>query len=156
MTVKDGSAGKCDPPSLLGRATEVMRFAHAPYSDFKVGAALLAGDGTVYTGCNVENASYGLTICAERAAVSSAVAAGQRKFTAMAIVSDGDAAPYPCGACRQVLAEFCGPEFPVHAARSEQLDSFETFKLGELLPNSFSLPRVSGQGAAESSRPVRH
>jgi len=156
MTDEGGMIGRSDPLALLGVAVEAMRSAYASYSNFRVGAALLATDGTNHTGCNVENASYGLTICAERVAVSSAVAAGKRDFTALAIVSDGEAIPYPCGACRQVLAEFCGSGFPVYAACSERLDSFELFTLGKLLPHSFSLPCTSEPDASERTRLAQH
>jgi cytidine deaminase len=122
---------------LLNEAAAASRRAHCPYSRYAVGAALLAADGTVYRGCNVENASYGLTLCAERTAVASAVAAGARDFTALAIVADGDAVPYPCGACRQVLAEFCPPGLVVVVARLADLDAFEQLSLGSLLPNAF-------------------
>jgi cytidine deaminase len=90
---------------LLALAGEVRQRAHAPYSGFKVGAALLAADGMVYQGCNVENSSYSLTCCAERTAMFHAVSEGQSDFLAVAIAADGDAVP-PCGACRQVLSEF--------------------------------------------------
>lgn len=121
---------------LIDVATEAMGNAHAPYSGYNVGAALLCADGTVFTGCNVENASFGLTNCAERTAVFSAIAAGKRDFTAIAIAASGTPAPFPCGACRQVLAEFCTPDFPVHVASR---DGIETTTLGELLPHSFKL-----------------
>ena len=122
------------PNKLVQIAHQTLENAHAPYSGYKVGAALLCEDGTVFTGCNVENASYGLTNCAERTAVFSAIAAGQTKFSAIAIVSSGEPAPFPCGACRQVLAEFCPPEFPVHIAHAE---GYATMTLGELLPHRF-------------------
>ena len=96
---------------LLAAARDAQQHAHAPYSGFSVGAALLCEDGTIVTGCNVENSSYGLTCCAERSAVFTAVGIGQRSFEAVAIVADGTAVP-PCGACRQVLSEFA-PELPV-------------------------------------------
>ena len=99
---------------LIDRAWETRERAHAPYSHFHVGAALLAGDGRVFTGCNVENLSYGLTICAERVAIGSAVAAGARDFLALAVVADTSEPISPCGACRQVMAEF--GDFPVRAA----------------------------------------
>lgn len=99
---------------------------------------MLTEDGTVFLGCNVENASYGLTICAERSAYFSAVAAGHRGFRALAVVADGDRPPYPCGACRQVIAEFCAPEFPVLLARLQDTGRIETYTIGRLLPECFT------------------
>lgn len=124
---------------LLQKADEAANNAYAPYSKFHVGSALLAPDGRVFTGCNVENASFGLTNCAERTALFSAVAAGVREFSAIAIVADGEQLPYPCGACRQVLAEFCKPDVPVFIAARDQLDKFKTTTLGALLPHTFKL-----------------
>ena len=126
-----------DPRKLLEAAKAAAEKAHAPYSKFHVGAALLAGKETVFTGCNVENASYGLTNCAERTAIFTAVAAGHKSFAAIAIVADGYQKPYPCGACRQVLSEFCGADMPVYVASISNLDAFETMTLGALLPKSF-------------------
>jgi cytidine deaminase len=122
---------------LLKAAAAVSKRAYAPYSRFEVGAALLSRDGAIFTGCNVENASYGLTICAERSAVCSAVAAGHTRFVAIAIVASGDRMPYPCGACRQVLAEFGQPDLVVLIAPRDRLDGHETYSLAELLPKSF-------------------
>ena len=127
------------PTDLLTMAAEARHNAHAPYSTYQVGAALLAKDGSVTTGCNVENASYGLTICAERVAISAAVAAGKTEFVAIAIVADGGPAPFPCGACRQVMSEFCGPEFPVYIAGAGYTGGHDTTTLGALLPHAFSL-----------------
>ena len=123
-----------NPDEMIEAARKALNHAHAPYSGYKVGAALLCADGIVFTGCNVENASYGLTNCAERTAVFSAVAAGRTTFSAIAIAAGSEPAPFPCGACRQVLAEFCPPEFPVYVAHA---DGFETIILGDLLPHQF-------------------
>jgi cytidine deaminase len=123
--------------ALLGAAVVASRKAYAPYSKFHVGAALLAEDGEVFTGCNVENASYGLTICAERNAVFHAVARGTKTFKAVAIVANGKAIPFPCGACRQVLAEFCGPKTVVLIAGVEAVTQFQKSTLGALLPKTF-------------------
>jgi cytidine deaminase len=120
---------------LLRRAREARRRAYAPYSRFRVGAALLASDGTVYTGTNIENSSYGLTICAERVAVQTAVADGIRRFRGLAVVADGPELVAPCGACRQVLAEFA-PKLEIILARSR--GPGERRRLAELLPEAFS------------------
>jgi cytidine deaminase len=126
-----------NPDELIETARRATENAHAPYSGYKVGAALFCADGTIITGCNVESASYGLTNCAERTAVFSAIAAGKTAFKAIAIAASSEPAPFPCGACRQVLAEFCGPDFPVHIAKD---NGFETITLGELLPHTFGFP----------------
>lgn len=140
-----------DTRDLLRAAAQAGRSAYCPYSRFRVGAALRCCDGTVFTGCNVENASYGLTICAERAALFAAVAAGHRAFTVLAIVADAPHPPTPCGACRQVLSEFCDPQFPIVTATAADTEAFQTRLLGTLLPEAFSLspvdaspPRPSG------------
>ncbi len=122
---------------LLKAASQASRQAHAPYSNFQVGAALLTQQGEIVTGCNVENASYGLTICAERNALFHAVATGRRTFRAVAVVASGQQMPFPCGACRQVLAEFCGPETVVLIAPRGQLAKYDQATLGELLPKTF-------------------
>jgi cytidine deaminase len=127
------------PLRLLRIAIRAAGKAHAPYSKYQVGAALRSSDGRIFTGCNVENASYGLTICAERAAVFSAVADGCRQFSALAIVASGETPPYPCGACRQVLAEFCGADFPVYVAPASAPEKFTRLTLGQLLPCTFRL-----------------
>lgn len=121
---------------LIFVAKKAMERAHAPYSNYKVGVALICSDGTVFKGCNIENASYGLTNCAERTALFSAVAAGKTEFAALAIAASGEPVPYPCGACRQVLAEFCDPDFPIYIKSS---GGHETTTLGELLPHAFEL-----------------
>ena len=125
--------------SLVQAAREAAANAYCPYSRYHVGAALLAADGRVFRGCNVENASYGLTLCAERNAITTAIAEGCREFRALAIAGGTPDAPaFPCGACRQVLAEFCGPDFPVVVAALEGGDP-ETIPLANLLPHSFQL-----------------
>lgn len=119
--------------SLVAAAWEAREQAYAPYSNFAVGAALLASDGRVFSGCNVENLSYGLTNCAERVAIGAAVAAGAREFVAVAVVADTGVPISPCGACRQVMAEFGVPRI-ILANRTERLE----FTLDELLPRASS------------------
>lgn len=129
---------------LIAAATKARNNAYAPYSGFKVGAAVLGIDGVIYTGCNVENASYGLTVCAERIAVFKAVCAGIASFQAIAIVTGGDEPAAPCGACRQVLAEF-SPEMKVIAANTRGKMRIATVR--ELLPHAFVLAGLSpGEG----------
>ena len=127
---------------LVQQAIAAMERAYAPYSGYKVGAALLCKDGTVYQGCNIENASYTPTICAERTAFSKAVSEGQREFSAIAICGGKDGVISglfpPCGVCRQVMREFCDPDFQVYMI-SSQAGDFETRTLAQLLPDSFSL-----------------
>lgn len=120
---------------LVNIARQAQTQAYAPYSGFRVGAALLGRDGTVFTGVNVENASYGLTICAERNAVFKAVTAGERDFVALAIASSGSGYVYPCGACLQVLAEF-SPHIQVIV--TDESDNNIVYDLGELLPQVFT------------------
>jgi cytidine deaminase len=121
--------------AIVQAALSVQQQAYARYSQFRVGAALLAADGQIFTGCNVENASYGLTICAERAAVFAAIAAGQQQFTLLAIATRGGATP--CGACRQVLFEFA-PNLPILLIDSDQPDRITEVNLRDLLPGAFS------------------
>ena len=121
---------------LLAAADKAMENAYAPYSGFRVGAALLCADGKVFTGCNIENSSYGATNCAERTAVFKAVSEGCRGFTAIAIVSSGGGEAYPCGICRQVLGEF-SPNIRIILRNSDGEDVSYTFQ--ELMPKFFSL-----------------
>lgn len=122
-----------DQANLVKAAWVARDAAYAPYSNFKVGAALLTADGRVFAGCNVENISYGLTNCAERVAIGAAVAAGVREFVAVAVVADTGVPISPCGACRQVFAEFHVPRI-ILANRTGQLE----FSLEELLPRASS------------------
>ena len=118
---------------LIAKAMEAREKAHVPYSHFAVGAALLARSGRIYTGCNVENASYGLSICAERTAVFKAVSEGERDFEAIAVVTEKGVTP--CGACRQVLLEF-GEDIQVIVANGA--GEYRVFTLQELLPQAFT------------------
>jgi cytidine deaminase len=125
---------------LIAAARRAARRSHSPYSRFPVGAALLTSAGAIVTGCNVENASYGLTLCAERAAVARAVAQGHRQFRALAVAAGRGPAPaYPCGACRQVLAEFCAPGLVVVLAPLDAGGRAVRTTLGRLLPKAFAL-----------------
>ncbi len=121
---------------LIVKAMKAKEFAYAPYSHFRVGAALLTKSGRIYTGCNVENASFSATNCAERTAVFTAVAQGEQEFTAIAVNGDNGNYLPPCGICRQVLAEFCDLKtFQVILANSEQ--DYRVVTLAELLPGAF-------------------
>ena len=133
------------PEQLLEHAKEAMTHAYVPYSGYKVGAALLCADGTVYGGCNIENASYSPTNCAERTAIFKAVSEGCQDFTAIAVVGGRDgvitgACP-PCGVCRQVMREFCGENFTVYIGGAG--GKYEPVTLGELLPHSFSADQLA-------------
>ncbi|HSD82624.1 MAG TPA: cytidine deaminase [Anaerolineae bacterium] len=122
-----------NPTELIDLAKNVRKKAYAPYSHYKVGAALLGKSGTVYTGCNVENASYGHTICAERAAVLKAVSEGETEFEAIAVITKNGGSP--CGACRQVMSEFA-PHLTVYIA--DKNGEYRTTTLEQLLPDSFT------------------
>lgn len=141
---------------LITEALKARKMAYAPYSHYLVGAALIVPSGNIYTGCNIENASYGLTICAERTAIFKAVSEGQRHIDAIAItgchldhltddnnlVSDADDTDdyaYPCGACRQVLAEFLPNSGDIDVIVAKSTNDYKEFKLSELLPGTFKL-----------------
>lgn len=124
-----------DDEALIEAALRVRRNAYAPYSNFAVGAALLAEDGRIYVGANVENAAYPEGLCAEAAALGALVAAGARRIVAAAVASAGAEPCPPCGGCRQKLAEFAGPEMPMHLATQE--GARQTLSLGSLFPQSF-------------------
>lgn len=123
---------------LVEAARTARAGSYSPYSDFAVGAAVLTADGSIFAGCNLENRSYGLALCAERAAFAAAVAAGHRAFAAVTVVADANPPATPCGLCRETMAEFCGPDLPVllcnlNGGRRE-------LRLGELFPDPFELP----------------
>ncbi len=123
-----------NPEALLNLAVQAREKAYAPYSSFFVGAALLTCNGRVFTGSNVENASYGLTVCAERNAIFKAVNEGEREFDTIAIIGSGEELTFPCGACLQVMAEFSKDLKVIAADRALR---YETFLLSELLPKMF-------------------
>ncbi len=129
------------PEKLMAAAVEAMGHAYAPYSGYKVGAALLCSDGTVYPGCNIENSAFGPTVCAERTAIFKAIYDGHREFTAIAVCGGKDGVITglfpPCGVCRQVMREFCGNDFVIYMVGSD--GTYEQATLSELLPHSFSL-----------------
>ena len=125
---------------LVARATQARGHAYVPYSGFAVGAALLTRSGEVFTGCNVENASYGLTVCAERVAIFNAVARGHREFRALAVVADTEEVCSPCGACRQVMAEFGDFRVIMANLRGDRRSA----SVAELLPAAFQFPPARG------------
>ena len=126
--------------TLIDLAKQAMQIAYAPYSGYQVGAALLGTDGRVFTGCNVENAAFSPTVCAERTAFAKAVSEGCRTFSALAVCGGKDGVITgmfpPCGVCRQVMREFCDDDFPVYLVT---VQGYETRTLAQLLPDSFSL-----------------
>jgi cytidine deaminase len=119
---------------LIAAAKQARENAHAKFSNFKVGAALRAASGRIFGGCNVENATYGLTLCAERVAIFKAISEGERRFDAIAVVTDTDALTPPCGACRQLIWEFCG-DVPVAMANLK--GKVEVLRMRELFPKPF-------------------
>lgn len=125
-----------EPKQLIDEAIAASKQAHVPYSQFHVGAALLTTDGKIYRGCNIENASYGLTNCAERTAIFKAVSEGDKQFSAIAVVGDTDGPISPCGACRQVLAEFCDDQTQIILANLK--GDFVITNINEILPGYFS------------------
>ncbi|ADK14875.1 MULTISPECIES: cytidine deaminase [Clostridium] len=125
-----------DYKNLVSKAFEGRKNAYAPYSNFKVGAAVLAEDGKVYTGCNIENASYGATNCAERTAIFKAISEGNRAIKAIAIVGVENDYTYPCGVCRQVIAEFASKDAEIILGKGESEYIVKT--LDELLPGAFT------------------
>lgn len=126
---------------LIDKAQQAMQKSYAPYSKFRVGAAILMADGTVFSGCNIENASFGLSICAERVAIFKAIAEGRRDFKALAVVCDSDNYCAPCGACRQVMTEFA-VEMPVIMANRQKKYTVQSVQ--ELIPGFFSPQDLPG------------
>ncbi|MBA1434597.1 cytidine deaminase [Bombilactobacillus bombi] len=124
------------PQDLYQAATNMLTRAYAPYSHFPVGAALLDANGQIYTGCNIENAAYGATNCAERTALFTAIAAGQRDFAALLITGKTKDVIWPCGTCRQVISEFCSPQMPVYL--TNQNNQVQKITVAQLLPGAFS------------------
>ncbi|HNX29224.1 MAG TPA: cytidine deaminase [Syntrophomonadaceae bacterium] len=124
------------PEKLVAIAREVQQNSYSPYSGFKVGAALLTTGGNIYTGVNVENASYGLTICAERVAIYTAIVGGEKEFSSITVVGDNKGYTYPCGACMQVMAEF-SPNMRVVVTDGN--NNYKEYFLRDLLPQLFSL-----------------
>lgn len=132
---------------LATMAKEAMNYSYSPYSGYRVGAALLCKDGSIYTGCNVENASFGATNCAERTAFFKAVSEGEREFVAIAICGGKDgvleAEFPPCGVCRQVMREFCDDDFEIYLVAESDI---KTYTLSELLPASFRPDTIRKDG----------
>lgn len=132
---------------LAAMAKEAMKNAYSPYSGYKVGAALLCEDGSVYTGCNVENASFSVTNCAERTAFFKAISEGKKDFTAIAICGGKDGVIEglfpPCGVCRQVMREFCADDFQIYLVTQ---DGIESYTLSQLLPVSFQPETIKKDG----------
>lgn len=142
---------------LLAAAQLARAKAYAPYSQFRVGASLLTQGGRVFTGCNVENATYGATLCAERSAVAAMVTAGQRAPLACAVVTGASPPAAPCGICRQVLAEFAPDLFVILASEDERgrLTAKQTLRLSALFPAAFRLDSVGGERPLSSGRGPR-
>jgi cytidine deaminase len=122
---------------LIERARKSLEMAYAPYSCYKVGAAIESVSGKIYTGCNIENSSYGLTICAERVAIFKAISEGESSFKRIVLVSSGETPPIPCGACLQVMAEFCDEDFEINIVKNNE--EIEEFLLKDLFPKPFSI-----------------
>lgn len=125
-----------DRQQLIEEATKGREFAYVPYSKFKVGAALLSKDGEVFLGCNIENSGYSMTNCAERTAIFKAISQGVTEFSAIAVIAETNGPVSPCGACRQVLSEFCAPDMPVYLTNLKG-DVQET-TVAQLLPGAFT------------------
>ncbi|NLX76123.1 MAG: cytidine deaminase [Clostridiaceae bacterium] len=121
---------------LVKKAMEARENAYAPYSGFRVGACIQTSDGRIYTGCNVENSSFGAAICAERTAIVKAVSEGSTKISAIAITSDSDRLTYPCGICRQVISEFAGDDIKIIC--SDKKGQYKIYGMNDILPHAFT------------------
>ena len=131
-----GRWGEPETDSLVEASRGAIEQAYAPYSNFKVGAAVMGASGRIYSGCNVENASYGLSVCAERVAIFKAVSEGETEIKAIAIANSTGKPAFPCGACRQVMAEFAPDGMEIYLVSDEGV---EKYMLAELLPHAFKL-----------------
>lgn len=129
---------------LIRAAIDARKNAYAPYSSYRVGAALLTENGKIYTGCNIENSAFSPTICAERTAFAKAISEGESRFVRIAIVGGKNESEYatPCGVCRQVMSEFCDGNFEIIVAKSQ--DDFIIYTISDLLPHSFSNDSLGG------------
>ena len=125
--------------NLVLRARKARRYSHSPFSQFRVGAALLTSGGKVYTGCNIESSSLGLTVCAERTALFKAISEGEKKFRAIAIATDGGKFISPCGACRQVIMDLAGD---IDVILSDRRDGMKVIRMGELYPHPFGARNI--------------
>lgn len=126
---------RMDYKQLIEKAREALQNAHVPYSNYQVGAAVLTTEDNIYNGCNIENASYGATVCAERVAIFKAVSNGEKQIKALALVTGAGDFPTPCGICRQVMVEFATDDFEIILSND---DKTEVYKMDQLLPLSFS------------------
>lgn len=138
---------------LIQQATAARERAIAPYSNFRVGAALQAADGRIFTGCNVENASFGLTVCAERVALLKALSEGARAFSQIAVVTDASVLTPPCGPCRQLMWEYCG-DIAVHLHSMKGIDRL--FRLSELFPHPFDALNQAPDSRLQTPGPRQH
>jgi cytidine deaminase len=139
--------------TLFQAARQAQARAYAPYSGFKVGAAVRGEDGAVFAGCNVENAAYPVGLCAEASAIAAMIAAGEQRLSEIVVLGDGDALVTPCGACRQRIGEFAAPGARIHAAGPHGVR--RTFSLEELLPFAFGPGHVAGQRGQSKDQDVR-
>ena len=130
---------------MAQKAWEAMQNAYAPYSKFHVGACVEAEDGELFSGCNIENASYGLTICAERIAMGSLISSGKKRIKSLAVVGSSNELCTPCGACRQFMREFMSPDAPIYLCDSKTKKVVEITNIDKLLPKSFGPNHISGE-----------